>query len=109
MAEDKENRFGLSERSIKTLTDIFSKYPEVTEVRLFGSRAKGNYQSSSDIDLAVMNEGVSSGILARIISDFEESSLPHNVDVANYPALKLPEFINHIKRVGVVFYRKSPL
>ena len=34
------------------LTRVFVTYPELTEVRLFGSRATGRVTSRSDIDLA---------------------------------------------------------
>ncbi len=56
---------GLTNRDIQTLQDILSRYSKVKKVFLFGSRAIGNYQKGSDIDIAVMNEGVSDKIILQ--------------------------------------------
>ena len=105
MIKNNQNRFGLTERDMKTFQTIFGKYSEVKEVYVFGSRAKGNYKPGSDIDLAVMNDGADTKTIARLLSDFEESSLPIKVDLINFPVLKHNELIEHIKRAGVVFYK----
>lgn len=107
MTMDNRNIYGLTERDMRTIQDIFKKYSEITEVRLFGSRAKGNFQHGSDIDLAVMDRGVSSKVISHLAFEFEESSLPYIVDLINYPTLKHKEFIEHINRVAVIFYKGS--
>ena len=101
-----KNSFGLTDRDMKTLQDIFKKYPDVKKVFVFGSRAKGTYKQGSDIDLVIMNEGVQDTFIRTIKSDFEESSLPYIVDLVNYPTLKHPELKNHIDRVGVPLFQK---
>ena len=99
--------FGLTDRDMQTLQDIFNNYPEVETVFIFGSRASSVYKFGSDIDLAVMNEGVPETVIGSIKSDFEESSLPYAVDLINYFTLKHPELKSHIDRVGVPFYQKQ--
>lgn len=99
--------FGLKARDSATIFHIFEKYPEVSLVHIFGSRAKGNFHFGSDIDLAIMNEGVSFETVNNLKNDFEESALPYMVDLVNFNTLKHEDFINHIKRVGVEFYRKK--
>ncbi len=106
MNKKEKNSFGLADRDMKTLQDIFKKYPDVKNVFVFGSRAKGTYKQSSDIDLAIMNEGVKDTFIRKMKSDFEDSSLPYTVDLVNYPTLKHPELKNHIDRVGVPLFRK---
>jgi uncharacterized protein len=107
MGNQKRNSFGLTDRDMKTFRDIFHKYPDVKTVFVFGSRAKKNYKLGSDIDLAVMDKGVTETIIAKLKSDFEESSLPYNVDVINYHTLKHSELKSHIDRVGGLFYQKA--
>jgi len=102
----KKDSFGLSDRDITTLWDIFKKYPDVKNVFVFGSRAKGTYKQGSDIDLAIMNEGVNDTFIRKMKSDFEDSSLPYTVDLVNYPTLKHPELKDHIDRVGVPLLQK---
>jgi predicted nucleotidyltransferase len=101
------NRFGLTERDMKTFRDIFNKYPEISEVFIFGSRAKGNYKQGSDIDLAVMNNGISDKTIAHLKEEFEESNLPYTVDIINLATLKHSELTEHIHRVGIAFYERS--
>ena len=97
-------RFGLSEREINTIREIFKKYPDIEAVYIFGSRAKGSFKEGSDIDLAVINEGVDTMTIARIKGEFEESSLPCRVDIVSYPDINHKELIDHIDRVGVLIY-----
>jgi len=104
MNEKEKNSFGLSDRDVKTLQDIFKKYPDVKNVFVFGSRAKGTYKQGSDIDLAIMNEWVKDTLICKMKSDFEDSSLPYTVDLVNYHTLKHPELKNHIDRVGVPLF-----
>ena len=99
-------KFGLKERDIKTIEGIFIKHSDVEEVHLFGSRAKGNYKSGSDIDLAIITEAILPKTISIITTEFEESSLPFKVDLVHFPTLKSADFIDHIKRVGIVFYKK---
>lgn len=103
---NKKDSFGLSDRDMKTLRDIFKKYPDVKNVFVFGSRAKGTYKQGSDIDLAIMNEGITDTYIRKMKSDFEDSSLPYIVDLVNYPTLKHPELKHHIDRVGVPLLQK---
>lgn len=98
--------FGLKDRDLKTIFETFDKYEEVKLVHIFGSRAKGTYRPGSDIDLAILNDGVSDATIGKIKSELEDSSLPYFVDLVNFPKLKHPEFIEHIKRVGKLFYEK---
>ena len=46
------NKFGLSDWTMGDLRSVFRQHPKVRKVILFGSRAKGNYRTGSDIDLA---------------------------------------------------------
>ncbi len=104
-----QENLGLSDRDMRTLRGILERYPAVQSVFIFGSRAKGSSYKGSDIDLAIMNEGVSDTIIAQMKADFRESTLPYFVDVINYPALRHPELKSHIDRVGRPFYQKTCL
>lgn len=100
----KSLKYGLSERSVEMLWAIFSKYPDIQEIRLFGSRAKGNYHQGSDIDLAIMNQGLYPKTIQQVLSDCEDSNLPYRVDLIDFNTLKNLELKKHIERVGVLFY-----
>lgn len=101
-----QNKFGLTERDMKTLHDIFEKYPQVKDVFVFGSRAKGTYKAGSDIDLAIMNNGVDDALIRKLKDDFADSNLPYFVDLVCYHSLVHRELKKHIDRVGIPCYRR---
>jgi predicted nucleotidyltransferase len=105
MQTDHITDFGLNQRDIQTITAIFTKYPDIKEVHIFGSRAIGSFKPASDIDLAIMNDIASDRTLAQIKSDFDDSSLPYFVDIVLFTTLSHPELKEHIKHVGLPFYQ----
>lgn len=98
---------GLTERDIKTIEKILHCYPAIETVFIFGSRAKGSYNSGSDIDLAIMNEGITEHDIIHLKSAFEESDLPYVVDVVLYSSIKHRELKDHIDRAGKHFYERK--
>lgn len=96
-------KYGLPERTLNTLNLIFKKYPGIKEAVLYGSRAKGNYRSGSDIDLSLKTDNAFSRTdLLRIANDFDDSDIPYFVDVSIYDKLSNPDLKAHIDRVGKV-------
>ena len=101
-------KYGLSGRTLDTLTSIFRKYPGIKEVLLYGSRAKGNYRRGSDIDLSIKAaETFTRTDLLHIAGDFDDSDMPYFVDVSIYEKLSNPDLKAHIDRVGKVLYQNS--
>lgn len=101
------DQFGLTERDNHAIHTIFLKYPEVEKVIIFGSRAKSTYKLGSDLDLAIMNEGVSTKTLIRLAHEFDDSSLPFKVDLVDFYTIKNHDLMEHIRRVGKVFFERE--
>ncbi len=104
MLEAASHQFGLADSVVSRIHSVFARYPQVREVRLYGSRAKGGYRSGSDIDLAIMGDGVSDLDLLRIAGDIDELPLAYKVDLSLFRRIDNPALIEHIQRVGKVFY-----
>ncbi|WP_010254825.1 nucleotidyltransferase domain-containing protein [Treponema primitia] len=101
--------YGLSNRALKTVKDILSKYPGIQSAVLYGSRAKGNYKNGSDIDITLhTDDAFTYKDLLDLKGDFDESDLPHMVDVSNYRTLENENLKDHIRRVGKVLYERQP-
>ena len=94
----------LDEQNLQRLLAVFMRYPELEQVKLYGSRAKGTATERSDIDLAAYGAGLDRFIIARVLSDLDDSDIPYAADLQNYHALQNPQLIDHIDRVGVVIY-----
>jgi uncharacterized protein len=56
-----KDRFGLKADTIQKINQVLAAYPQVEQVILYGSRAKGNYKNGSDSTLSI-----SGGITHRI-------------------------------------------
>lgn len=98
--------FGLSDTVIDDLKGIFKQYPNIEEVLIFGSRAKGNYLEGSDIDLALIGEGLTFDTIMDINIKIEDLELLYKVDILNYMEKRGTPIGDHIDRVGQLFYKR---
>lgn len=98
-------RFGLNEKTIRQICGVFANYPQVEKAILYGSRAKGNYKTGSDIDLTLCGGAeLTLGVLYKIMDDLDELLLPYTLDLSIFMQINDPDVIGHIRRVGVIFY-----
>jgi predicted nucleotidyltransferase len=98
---------GLSEDTVKRIQEVLAHFPEVEKAVLYGSRAKGNYRPGSDIDLTLCGCGLEQSHLARIDEALDDLLLPYKIDLSGMASLTHPALLDHIRRVGRVFYEKS--
>ncbi len=100
---------GLSYRSLNILKEILLLYigeigiGKIEKINVFGSRAMGNYEKNSDLDIVVYGS-ISSKAVDRLFTLFEESSLAIKVDVIKYETITNPELKEHIDREGKTFF-----
>ncbi len=99
--------FGLEERTINELTHVFVMFPEIEEIIVFGSRAKGTNFSGSDLDLAVKGEHVTFRIISKLREQLEELPIPLFVDILDYKNITNEDLRSHINRVGRPIYVRS--
>jgi predicted nucleotidyltransferase len=99
--------FGLNTKILGQLNMIFSRFVEIDEVILYGSRAKGNYRNSSDIDITIKGQSLSLEIINKISTRIDDLLLPYTIDLSIYHHLRNKELIEHINRIGKVIYSKS--
>ncbi|MBU0674255.1 MAG: nucleotidyltransferase domain-containing protein [Proteobacteria bacterium] len=96
--------FGIPSEALARIRAVFSGYPQVERVILFGSRAKGTFSTGSDVDLTLIGDTVDLSLLNRIEGNIDDLLLPWSFDLSIYSQIENPELVSHIKRVGVVFY-----
>ena len=95
--------FGLSEQTLALIIDCIRQFPEIVWVKVYGSRAKGDYQRGSDIDLAFSS---ATDCSAELLGALDELPTPYLFDVTHYETLRHEELKGHIDRVGVVLYER---
>jgi type I restriction enzyme S subunit len=99
--------YGLKTQTIQGIQEVFKQYPEVEKAILYGSRAKGNYHPGSDIDLTLIGEQLNLTILQKIENEIDELLLPYKIDLSLHKQIQNAELLEHIKRVGKVFFDKN--
>lgn len=98
------SKFGLSNDTIKKINEVFSEFSEIEKVIIYGSRAKENFKPGSDIDLTLIGTNVNTDILLAISHQIDDLLLPYTVDLSIFQHIKNNDLLDHIERVGQVFY-----
>ena len=89
----------------KVLEEIctFAKQYNVEKVILFGSRARGDFHRTSDIDLAIIG-----GDVARFALDVdEETTTLLKYDIVDLSGVVQPELRQSIEKEGKLIYEKG--
>ena len=92
---------GISTRVIEEIRQLAEKY-SIEQVLLFGSRARGDYRRTSDIDLAVRGGNVVHFALAVD----EETWTLLKFDIVDLESDVQPELLAAIEKEGRVIYEK---
>jgi len=104
-------RFGLDESIISQVHKILEKHPQIEQVIIYGSRAKGNYRKGSDIDITLLGGDLDIRILHQIELEIDDLLLPYIFDISIFSQIENNDLIDHINRVGQIFFsgRKNNL
>lgn len=96
--------WGLTTRQLTLVRGAFAQFPEIREVRIFGSRAMGNFKPGSDVDLALYGDGPLTCTTRVSALLNEELPLPYRFDLIDYSGIENPELRAHIGQFGQRFY-----
>ncbi len=99
--------YGLSEQCRKELTDILSSIPAIEEAVIYGSRARGDYKPTSDIDITLKGKDLTFRDLALLDDKLYYSYLPYYCDTSIMRDLTNNDLIHNIEQNGKVFYKRN--
>ena len=102
----KEKGIHIDEKILSELRHIFKKYP-IQKVLLFGSRARGDFKKTSDVDLAVFSENISDREFNLIVDEINEIDTPLSFDVVHFEKLKKDSLKEKILKDGVLIYERK--
>lgn len=94
---------GLTLAQRDAIKATLAKQPKIKQAILYGSRAKGSYRLGSDIDLALKGD-LSLSELHALELAIDDLLLPYELDLSVYKLIDNQELLDHIERVGKVFY-----
>lgn len=99
---------GLPAATVARIHDVLARHPEVERAVLYGSRAKGTFKPGSDVDLTLVGEALNGTICGRIDDELDDLLLPYEFDLSQLDSLTHPGLLDHIRRMGIVFYERTP-
>ena len=98
-------KLGLEDKKIKKIVTVFSKFEAVKKAVIFGSRARGDFDYNSDIDIAVYTNGQS---ITELQSDLEEAAGIYKINLILMDELNNEQLRHNIEKDGVEIYRAKP-
>ncbi len=99
--------YGLSERSYAELIQILGSVPEVEEAFIFGSRARGDYDHASDIDLSLHGPNLTRRSVRMLNDRLYDSHIPYFFDTHVFADIKNPKFKANVLRDGKLLYKRN--
>ena len=91
--------FGIEKRVLDSICELTKKYNY--NFYLFGSRARGNFKSNSDIDIAI--EGIVSNLDKDMIrNEFDKIDTAYMIDILFIDEIVNEKLIENIIREGVL-------
>lgn len=86
---------GITSKEEEIIKNILKKYPY--DFYYYGSRVKGDFQKSSDLDILLKtSDDISFNIINSIELEFNNSPIPYIVNISNYKTMD-KNFYNLIK------------
>lgn len=99
--------FGIPESDMDALISELKRNIKIKEIILFGSRAKGTFNNGSDIDIALKGSNLNLKDILDATVEFEKLLLPYKLDLIILNRVKEPALTDHIKRIGIVLYKRN--
>jgi type I restriction enzyme S subunit len=100
--------FGLDTTTLNKINSCFEKLSNIEKVILYGSRAKGNYKTGSDIDITLLGDNLTLNNSVYPLQELlDELYIAYKFDISIFIQLDNPKLIEHIQRAGKTLYSKK--
>ena len=104
----RNNLYGLKSDVIDKIQGALAQFEAIDSVILYGSRAKGNYRTGSDIDLTIKTDGSETRrLLSDVMGAIDDLDLIYLFDLSLFADIDNENLIEHINRVGIEFYQRD--
>ena len=97
---------GLPQEASERIVEVCSKPAGVEKIILYGSRAKGNYRSNSDVDLTLAGEELTFSELLRLEGELDDLLLPWKIDLSLFHLIENGALADHIQRAGKILWER---
>ena len=99
--------FGLRGNLIDEIINRISSNSKVQKIIIFGSRARGDYQKSSDIDISIVaNPLLSSEEFNILKAQLDELDTIYKIDLVDTKRIDKEALLRSIEKDGVLLYNR---
>ena len=98
---------GLPPSAIAAIDTVFARHAQVEQAILYGSRAKGAHRPGSDIDLALVGNGLTLDEMLCIEGELDDLLLPWRIDLVLLDRIDNPALREPVARVGRAFFHAA--
>ncbi|ADG05647.1 nucleotidyltransferase family protein [Kyrpidia tusciae] len=98
------DRFGIDNRLLQDIVAVLSGNERVEHASVYGSRARGDYRRSSDIDICLYGDNLTARDVNLLQDALEQLRTALRFDVVHYQRLSNPSLKKAIDREGVQIY-----
>lgn len=100
-------QYGLADDELHKLITLFAKHSKIDRVILYGSRAKGNFRTGSDVDITLVGENLDKATLNSLELQIDDLLLVYQFDISIFHQLANSDLVEHIERVGKIIYERK--
>lgn len=98
----------IRDKDITALRRVFSLFPSVREVRVFGSRLQPHARRTADIDLAISAPEANASEWLELREALENIPIIHELDVVRTDRTLNARLLEKIAAEGVIIYSHDP-
>lgn len=98
-------KYGLTQHTITRITEVLNQFPEIDNAVIYGSRVKGNFKPSSDIDITLQGKNIDLQVFGKLTLKLDDLLLPNKFDLSVYHHITNLDLLDHIKIVGEFIYQ----
>lgn len=99
----------MQEQTLEMILAVIRRHPTVKKVVLFGSRARGDAQQGSDIDLAIAAPDMDFDEYLRLRRELAELNIPYMVNLLKLEYISDQALQENIRNEGRILYQVESL
>ncbi|AVP56061.1 hypothetical protein K144313037_p10150 (plasmid) [Clostridium tetani] len=101
------NKMGISLQLFEGIKNIISKNPKINKAVIFGSRARGDYKKTSDIDICIYGKDIQNIDINLLEDSLKEIDTPLDFDIVYFDKISKEALKINIEKDGILIYAKK--
>lgn len=97
--------FGLNDIILKETTNVLQQFIEINSAVIFGSRARGDYNKTSDIDIAIFSNEITTSRVNLLRYNLDELDIIYKIDIVDFYKLSKQALKENIINEGIEIYK----